>query len=79
MKVAILCGGLGTRIQGIYPNTIKSLINFNNIPFIYHQLALLKRNGLTDVILCTGYGSKELKQAIYEIELVLKHYAPQVN
>ena len=75
MKVAILCGGLGTRIQGLYPNTIKSLISFNNLPFIYHQLALLKKNGLTDVVLCTGHGSDEIENSINKIDVVLKHYA----
>jgi len=62
MKVAILAGGLGTRLKEYYPTTIKSLIRFGGFPFIYHQLLLLKRNLISDVVICTGNGSTELLQ-----------------
>ena len=61
MKVVILAGGLGTRLQKYYPDTVKSMIRFNGIPFIYYQLDLLKKAGLTDIVLCTGHGSEELE------------------
>lgn len=60
MNVAILAGGLGERILSKYPDTIKSLIEFNKKPFIYYQLKLLERNGFTYVIICAGYGATEL-------------------
>ena len=74
MKVAILCGGLGSRIKNYYPNTIKSLINFNNIPFIFYQLAVLYKNRLTDIVLCSGYGNDELRTTIKSMEIFLKNY-----
>jgi len=50
----ILAGGLATRL---YPATLKipkSLIKVADKPFIFHQLALLKRQGVCDVVLCVG-------------------------
>lgn len=52
--VVILTGGLATRL---YPETLKipkSLIEVAGKPFIFHQLALLKRQGVCDVVLCVG-------------------------
>lgn len=50
----ILAGGLATRL---YPETLKipkSLVEVAGKPFIFHQLALLKRRGLCEVLLCVG-------------------------
>lgn len=60
MKAAILAGGLGERISDIYPDTIKSLIEFNNKPFIQYQLELLKRNNFKEVVICVGHGADKL-------------------
>jgi NDP-sugar pyrophosphorylase family protein len=52
--VVILTGGLATRL---YPGTLKipkSLIEVAGKPFIFHQLALLKRQGVCNVVLCVG-------------------------
>lgn len=52
--VVILAGGLATRL---YPATLKmpkSLIEVAGKPFIFHQLALLKRQGVCNVVLCVG-------------------------
>lgn len=58
-SVVILAGGLATRL---YPATLKipkSLIEVAGKPFIFHQLALLKRQGVSNVILCVGkFGEK---------------------
>lgn len=52
--VVILTGGLATRL---YPATLKipkSLIEVAGKPFIFHQLALLKKQGVGTVVLCVG-------------------------
>lgn len=52
--VVILTGGLATRL---YPETLKipkSLIEVAGKPFIFHQLALLKRQGVCNAVLCVG-------------------------
>lgn len=55
LPVVILAGGLATRL---YPKTLqvpKSLIEINGVPFIHHQLMLLKEKGVLQVILCVGH------------------------
>lgn len=52
--VVILAGGLATRL---YPETLKvpkSLIEVAGKPFIFHQLTLLKQQGVCNVVLCIG-------------------------
>ncbi len=53
--VLILAGGLGTRVNAAYANLPKAMIPINDEPFIAHQLRLLAREKVTEVILCLGY------------------------
>jgi NDP-sugar pyrophosphorylase family protein len=53
--VAILAGGLATRLRPLTETVPKSLIEINGEPFIAHQLRLLRSAGLRHVVLCTGY------------------------
>lgn len=53
--VVILAGGLATRLRPLTEAMPKALIKINNEPFINHQLRLLKRHGIQDVVLCVGY------------------------
>lgn len=54
MQVAILAGGLGTRLHPITKTIPKSLIEIANEPFISHQLRLLKSQGIENVVICIG-------------------------
>jgi len=53
--VAILAGGLATRMQPMTANVPKALLDVNGEPFIAHQLRLLKDNGIERVVVCAGY------------------------
>ena len=53
--VAILAGGLATRLRPLTETVPKSLIEINGEPFIAHQLRLLRSSGLRQVVLCIGY------------------------
>ena len=53
--VAILAGGLATRLRPITEKIPKLLVEVAGEPFFSHQLRLLKRNGLTRVVLCVGH------------------------
>lgn len=55
IPVAILAGGLATRLRSVAPNVPKVLVPVAGKPFIDHQLALLKRNGCSRVVLCVGH------------------------
>jgi len=64
LPIAILAGGLATRLGPLTKNTPKSLIQVAGDPFIAHQLRLLKRNGIEHVILCVGHLGERIEQAV---------------
>jgi NDP-sugar pyrophosphorylase family protein len=53
--VAILAGGLATRLRPVTEKVPKSLIEINGEPFVAHQLRLLAANGIRRVTLCVGF------------------------
>jgi NDP-sugar pyrophosphorylase family protein len=62
--VAILAGGLATRLRPITETIPKSLIEIAGKPFIHHQLAYLQRQGVTSVVLCIGYLGEMVKRVV---------------
>lgn len=55
VPIAILAGGLATRMRPTTLSTPKSLVPVAGEPFIAHQLRLLQREGIERVVLCVGY------------------------
>jgi MurNAc alpha-1-phosphate uridylyltransferase len=55
LPVAILAGGLATRMHPATQTIPKSLIEVAGRPFIDHQLELLRAAGTKNVVLCVGY------------------------
>ncbi|MDD2762711.1 MAG: nucleotidyltransferase family protein [Opitutaceae bacterium] len=53
--VALLAGGLATRLRPITEKVPKLLIEVAGEPFLSHQLRLLKKAGLRRVVLCVGH------------------------
>ncbi len=53
--VAILAGGVATRLQPLTETIPKALLDVNGEPFIAHQLRLLRAYGIDRVVVCTGY------------------------
>ena len=53
--IAILCGGLATRMRPITETIPKSLIPVAGEPFIGRQLRLLARQGIKSAALCVGH------------------------
>jgi len=64
LPVAILAGGMATRLGDLARDTPKALIDVAGRPFIAHQLDLLRAHGLTDIVLCTGYLGARLEDAV---------------
>jgi N-acetyl-alpha-D-muramate 1-phosphate uridylyltransferase len=55
IPVAILAGGLATRLGQVSKTVPKALIPVAGEPFIAHQLRLLRRENVERVVLCVGH------------------------
>jgi N-acetyl-alpha-D-muramate 1-phosphate uridylyltransferase len=55
LPVAILAGGLATRLRPTTDQIPKSLVDVSGKPFAVHQIELLRRNGLTDIVFLVGH------------------------
>ncbi|MBI4887702.1 MAG: nucleotidyltransferase family protein [Acidobacteria bacterium] len=64
LPVAILAGGAATRLGDLARHTPKSLVDIAGQPFIAHQLALLRRHGLADIVLCVGHLGAAIEAAV---------------
>ena len=53
--VAILAGGLATRMRPVTESIPKSMIEVAGRPFIEHQLELLRAQSVKNVVLCVGH------------------------
>jgi NDP-sugar pyrophosphorylase family protein len=53
--VAILAGGLATRLRPTTEHIPKALVNVAGEPFLFHQLRLLHAQGFRKIVLCVGY------------------------
>jgi N-acetyl-alpha-D-muramate 1-phosphate uridylyltransferase len=62
--VAILAGGLATRLRPITQTIPKSLVEINGEPFLWHQLRLLRANGIRRVVLCVGYLGEMIRESV---------------
>lgn len=75
--VAILAGGLATRLRPLTENMPKSLVPVAGQPFLAHQLELLRRQGVTRIVLCIGHLGDQIEAAFgngskFDVEL---HYS----
>jgi NDP-sugar pyrophosphorylase family protein len=62
VPVALLAGGLATRLRPITQQIPKALVELAGKPFIDHQLALLHHNGIRKVVMCLGYLGEMVEQ-----------------
>lgn len=63
-SLAILAGGLATRMRPATEKMPKSLLDVNGRPFLDHQLKLLAGHGFEEVVLCTGYLGEQIEEFV---------------
>jgi NDP-sugar pyrophosphorylase family protein len=64
LPVAILAGGLATRLRPLTETIPKSLIEINGEPFLWHQLRLLRKNGVDRVVMCLSYLGEQVRDSV---------------
>jgi len=66
MKALILAGGRGKRLRPITDSIPKPLIPINNTPLIEWSIKYLKKFGINEIIICSGYRSKQIEKHLKE-------------
>ncbi|MBF0280860.1 MAG: nucleotidyltransferase family protein [SAR324 cluster bacterium] len=61
IPVAILAGGLATRLRPLTSTLPKAMVDICGQPFLSHQLSLLRKQGLTDIVVCVGFEGKQIE------------------
>jgi NDP-sugar pyrophosphorylase family protein len=64
VPVALLAGGLATRLRPITETIPKAMVEVAGRPFIDHQLDLLRRNGMRRVTMCLGYRAEQVERHV---------------
>lgn len=64
LPLALLAGGLATRLRPVTANVPKSLLKVAGEPFIAHQLRLLAGHGVRDVVICCGYLGEQIESFV---------------
>jgi NDP-sugar pyrophosphorylase family protein len=64
LPVAILAGGLATRLRPVTDKVAKALLPIAGRPFIHWQLGLLAQQGVTEVVLCAGHLGQQIQDAV---------------
>lgn len=64
LPVAIIAGGMATRLLPVTENIPKSLVDINGEPFISHQLRLLRSRGIARVVICAGYMGEMIRDLV---------------
>ncbi len=70
MKVVILCGGLGTRMQEETGSRPKPMVTIGRKPILWHIMKTFAHYGCTDFVLCLGYKGEMIKEYFYNYEVL---------
>jgi MurNAc alpha-1-phosphate uridylyltransferase len=81
LDIAILAGGLATRLRPITDVIPKSLIEIHNRPFIDWQLRLLSQKGIEKIVICLGHKSEMIQDFVgngarYGVEILYSNDGP---
>jgi MurNAc alpha-1-phosphate uridylyltransferase len=62
LPVVILAGGFANRLRPLTEHIPKALIDVAGRPFLWHQLQLLKKEGVRRVVLAVGYLGEDIQK-----------------
>ena len=78
IPVAILAGGLATRLGDVTKKIPKALLEIAGKPFIDYQLQLLREAGVTRVVMCIAHLADQIEGVLgdgsaYGLEIAYSH------
>jgi NDP-sugar pyrophosphorylase family protein len=81
IPVAILAGGLASRMRPLTEKIPKVLLTVGDKPFLEHQLAMLREQGIRRIVLCVGYLGELIQEQFgdgssYGVELLYSFDGP---
>ena len=62
--VAILAGGMATRLYPLTQQIPKALVDVAGRPFLFRQLEYLRRQGVVSVVMCVGYRAGQVEASV---------------
>ena len=62
MRVAILCGGFGTRLREETEVRPKPMVEIGGMPILWHILKIYSAYGIHDFVICCGYKAHMIKE-----------------
>ena len=69
MKVVILAGGRGSRMEEATDLKPKPMIEIGELPILWHIMKLYSHYNLNDFVICCGYKGYEIKEFFANYEL----------
>jgi N-acetyl-alpha-D-muramate 1-phosphate uridylyltransferase len=83
LPVAILAGGLATRLHPVTETIPKALVAINGEPFLAHQLRLLRDRGIRRVVICVGFLGEQIQEyagdgSRFDLEIDYSSDAPRL-
>jgi NDP-sugar pyrophosphorylase family protein len=84
LPVAILAGGLATRLGPLVREVPKCLLDVAGCPFIHQQLRQLESQGVRRVVLCVGYLGDQVVESVedgsaFGLEVVYSFDGPELR
>jgi NDP-sugar pyrophosphorylase family protein len=81
-RLALLAGGLATRLRPLTSFMPKSLIQIAGEPFLAHQLRLIRAGGIREVVLCCGFLGEQIEDfagdgSPFGLSITYSHDGPQ--
>jgi N-acetyl-alpha-D-muramate 1-phosphate uridylyltransferase len=64
LPMAILAGGLATRLRPVTEQIPKALVEVAGLPFAVHQVTWLRGQGIDRIIFCVGYRGEMIRDAL---------------
>jgi NDP-sugar pyrophosphorylase family protein len=81
-RLALIAGGLATRLRPLTSFMPKSLIQIAGEPFLAHQLRLIRAGGIREVVLCCGFLGEQIEDfagdgSRFGLTITYSHDGPQ--